>query len=590
MSAPFAFVKMTTSSSEKAVWRKFSRPVQVVETSDLNGVKAKLAEVERLTSTGLYAVGFVSYEAAPAFEPAFPVRATPDFPLLWFALFQDVEEVAPHSQQPYTVGDWKLNLSRAEYDAGIARVRAEIAAGNTYQVNFTGRLRTAFGGDALAFFSRLSAAQDTEYSAFIDTGRFQILSVSPELFFRVEGETLTTKPMKGTTGRGLNEAGDAAQAAWLKSSVKDRAENVMIVDLLRNDLGRVAQFGSVRVTELCAVEKYPTLLTMTSTVQAVKRRGIGLVDIFTALFPCGSVTGAPKINTMHLIHELEPQARRVYCGAVGLVEPGDGVRVRAVFNVPIRTVLIDSLTGVAEYGAGGGITWDSEAGGEYDELLTKSRVLTSEKQRFELLETLRLQQGQAVNAPLHLERLASSARYFGFVFDVEAAWAALRQASQDTPTGTHRLRLLLSKAGEITVQTLPLGENPPVVRAHLARTPMSSRDVFLYHKTTQRAVYGQHTQNIPAGEEVLLFNERGELTEFTAGNVVLELDGRLYTPPIASGLLAGIERRRAIEENGVAERMLTVQDLQNAQTIWHLNSLRGWRRVELLQRLSATAR
>ena len=585
MFEPFAFVKMTTSSTERAVWRRFTHPTRVIETSDLRQVKAKMAEVERLAQTGLYAVGFVSYEAAPAFEPALPVRETPAFPLLWFALFREVEEATPASSQPYTLGDWELNLSRADHEASIARIRAEIAAGNTYQVNFTGRLRADFEGDALAFFSRLSAAQDTQYSAFIDTGRHQVLSVSPELFFRVNGDTITTKPMKGTTRRGLNEAQDGAQAAWLKASVKDRAENVMIVDLLRNDLGRVAQFGSVRVTELCAVEKYPTLFTMTSTVQAVKRADAGLADIFTALFPCGSVTGAPKISTMHLIHDLEPQARRVYCGAVGMVEPtGD-----AVFNVPIRTVLLDSLTGQAEYGAGGGITWDSEAGGEYDELLTKARVLTGQKREFGLLETLRLQDGQAVNAALHLERMASSARYFGFAFDEEAAWFALRHAGQETPAGTHRLRMLLSKAGEITVQTLPLGENPPTVQARLARTPVSSRDVFLYHKTTHRAVYQQHTDTLPAGEEALLFNERNELTEFTTGNVILELNGQLYTPPVASGLLAGIERRRAIEERGVRERVLTVRDLHDAQGIWHVNSLRGWRGVQLVQALSATA-
>ena len=585
MFEPFAFVKMTTSSTERAVWRRLTHPTRVIETSDLRQVKAKLAEVERLAQTGLYAVGFVSYEAAPAFEPALPVRETPAFPLLWFALFREVEEATPASSQPYTVGDWELNLSRADHEASIARIRAEIAAGNTYQVNFTGRLRADFEGDALAFFSRLSAAQDTQYSAFIDTGRHQVLSVSPELFFRVNGDTITTKPMKGTTRRGLNEAQDGAQAAWLRSSVKDRAENVMIVDLLRNDLGRVAQFGSVRVTELCAVEKYPTLLTMTSTIRARKMPGASLVDIFTALFPCGSVTGAPKINTMRLIHELEPEARRVYCGAVGVVEP-DG---NAVFNVPIRTVLIDSLTGQAEYGAGGGITWDSEAGGEYAELLTKARVLTSPKPQFELLETLRLQGGQAVNAALHLERMASSARYFGFAFDEEAAWSALRHAGQETPAGTHRLRMLLSKSGEITVQTLAMGENPPIVRARLARTPVNSGDVFLYHKTTCRAVYEAHAAQVPPGEDVLLFNERSELTEFTTGNVILQLDGQLYTPPVSSGLLAGIERRRAIEGRGVRERVLTVRDLHDAQGIWHVNSLRGWRGVQLVQALSATA-
>lgn len=577
MPEPFAFLKMTTSSAGKAVWRKFTRPERVIETSRLGEVRAKLAEAERLARTGLHAVGFVSYEAAPAFEPALPVRETPGFPLLWFGLFQEAEEVAPHAEGTSSAGAWTLGVSRDEYAASIARIRAEIAAGTTYQVNYTARLRATFEGNALAFFTQLAQAQETEYSAYIDTGPHQILSVSPELFFRLDGDTITTKPMKGTTRRGLTEAEDLAQAAWLSTSVKDRAENVMIVDLLRNDLGRVAEFGSVAVTELCAVERYPTLLTMTSTIQARRRAGKSVVDLFTALFPCGSVTGAPKISTMRLIHELEPEARRVYCGAIGLIEPNGN----AVFNVPIRTVLVDPQSGQAEYGAGGGITWDSQAAGEYAELLTKSRVLTSPKPEFELLETLRCQEGQPVNAALHLARMASSARYFGFPFDLAAGRSALEQAAQAAPQGAYRLRLLLSGAGQVRVQTLPLGNAAQVVRAYLAGVPVNSQDVFLYHKTTHRAVYEQFTASLPAGEEVLLFNERGELTEFTTGNVILELGGQLYTPPVSSGLLAGVGRHRALEERGVSEKVLTLTDLRQAQSVWHVNSLRGWRRVEL---------
>lgn len=579
--APASYLRMTTEAGRPATWRKFSRPVRVIETAQLSEVRACLQEVERLARTGLYAVGWLSAEAAAAFEPALPEPPAGDFPLLHFALYEGYEEVAPaagvYGAGAYQGGEWRPDTSRADYDHAIATIRAKIAAGETYQTNYTLRLRAPFAGDDLAYFVGLSAAQPTEYAAYLNAGRYRVLSVSPELFFRVEGRQISTKPMKGTTQRGRTEAEDWAQGAWLATSPKNRAENVMIVDLLRNDLGRVAQVGSVEVTDLCAVERLPTLHTMTSTIRATLREGVALTDIFAALFPCGSVTGAPKISTLRLIAALETSPRLVYCGAVGLIEPSGN----AVFNVPIRTVLLDTQTAEAEYGVGGGITWDSEAAGEYEELLTKAQVLGAARPDFSLLETLRLEGGVLRDADLHLARMASSARYFGFSFDLDRARLVLAEVTQ-TAGGPYRVRLLCAPDGELSAQVLPLGANPDPLTAYLAQAPVQSGNVLLYHKTTRRDVYEAHTAHLFAGEDALLYNERGELTEFTTGNVVLELAGQLFTPPQHVGLLAGIARQRALAEGRVQEKVLTAADALAATAIWHLNSLRGWRRVRLL--------
>lgn len=568
---------MSAEGESSAQWRAFSRPVQVIETHSISEVMACLQEVERLCRAGLYAVGWLSAEAAAAFESALPSPPADDFPLLHFTLYQHCEHTPPPAALSvnWQVGEWRSDTPRDHYDRAIATIHQKIAAGATYQTNYTLRLRASFAGDDLAYFAQLSAAQPTEYAAYIAAGRWRILSVSPELFFRRTGNKVTTKPMKGTVGRGLTEAEDEAQAAWLVSSPKNRAENVMIVDLLRNDLGRVAEFGSVQVTELCVAERLPTLHTMTSTIQAQLRPDTPLSDIFAALFPCGSVTGAPKIKTLQVIRELECSPRRVYCGAVGVIEPGGN----AVFNVPIRSVLLDKQLGQAEYGTGGGITWDSEAAGEYEELLTKAKVLSSQPPRFSLLETMRLEAGEVRHLERHLTRMAASARYFGLPFDQTQARKLLGQLP--TQAAPLRVRLLCDQQGRVSVETGELGPNPDPLRAYLAQSAVSSREVFLYHKTTQRELYTRHTAHLPLGEDVLLLNERGELTEFTTGNVVLELGGQRFTPPQSCGLLAGTEREVALERGDVQERVLYPTDLQRASAIWHINSLRGWRRVQL---------
>jgi para-aminobenzoate synthetase/4-amino-4-deoxychorismate lyase len=369
----------------------FVEPVRILAAYSVSEVTAALRDVEKAAKEGFYAAGYVSYEAAPAFDPALVVREGARLPLLWFGIFREPALASTTGDRgQFRVSNWQPSTSRRSYCDNVALVREAIARGDTYQVNYTIRLRAKFEGSAFAFYERLRDAQQGRYCAYVDTGKHQILSASPELFFSRTGSHILSRPMKGTVSRGRWSAEDEQQQARLAVSEKDRAENVMIVDLVRNDLGRIAQTGSVHVSSLFDVERYPTVFQMTSTIEAELRKETTLDEVFGALFPCGSVTGAPKISTTGLIRELEDSPREVYCGAIGLIKPGGD----CTFNVAIRTVIVDSESGMAEYGVGGGITWGSTPEGEYEEALTKAGVLTHERPKFQLLETLKLENGQ----------------------------------------------------------------------------------------------------------------------------------------------------------------------------------------------------
>jgi len=379
--------------------------------------------------------------------------------------------------------------------------------------------------------------------------------------------------MKGTAARGRWREEDEAAAARLEASEKERAENLMIVDLLRNDLGRVAETGTVKVEELFRVERYPTVLQMTSTVAATLREGVTLDELFAALFPCGSVTGAPKVSTTRFIAALEDSPRGVYCGAVGFVAPGGD----AAFNVAIRTVVVDKETGEAVYGTGGGFTWDSTPGGEYADALAKAKLLTEDAPDFELLETMRLDGSGYRLLEEHLARLAASADYFDIPADVAGAREALARHAGEHAGAARRVRLLVSQDGRARVESEPLAGLPPgPLRVALALTPVRRSDRFLCHKTTNRGQYEARRAEVAGVFDVLLWNEEGELTEFTNGNVVVELGGECWTPPRACGLLAGTFRAELLRGGGVAERVLTKDDLAHAARVWFVNGVRGW--------------
>lgn len=564
---------------ENDQWLYFRQPHQVFSVSELAEVVPALREIERLvTDNSWHAAGFLSYEAAPAFDPAFRVHPATDFPLLRFGLYPPPTpiQLPPPSAQP-APADWQPTVSRETYQAAIAAVKAAIARGETYQVNYTLRLRAEFKADPWELFLQLVQAQGAGYAAYLNTGRWVIACASPELFFRLEGETLTARPMKGTVKRGRTSAEDADQAAWLQNSIKNRAENVMIVDMLRNDLGRIAAIGSVQVPELFTAERYPTLWQMTSTVTAKTRAS--LTEILTNLFPCASITGAPKVRTMQIIAELESTPRQIYTGSIGHLAPGR----HAQFNVAIRTVLLDQASGQAEYGLGGGIVWDSTSADEYAEALLKARLLTDPPPEFSLLETLRWTPAEGwFLREQHLARLLASAAYFGFPANQEnlAAWLEAFAREFDSP---QRVRLLLARDGQLTGESAPLSPeslSKPVTAA-LAASPIQSSEIFLFHKTTRRALYESAKAARPEAEDVLLYNEHGELTEFTIGNLVVEMAGKVFTPPLECGLLAGTFRAHLLETGRVQERRMLTSELANCTQVFRVNSVRGWQAVHL---------
>ena len=563
----------------------FKDPVRILQTNDINEVSGILKQLDEAADQGYYAAGFVSYEAAPAFDPAMEVRPASDFPLLWFGIFEEPQKSAlalgtsSQSDEEYGVSNWQMAGSPEAYQQGIRKIKRAIEEGDTYQVNYTERLHADFSGSDFAFYRQLARNQQAGYGAYLNIGDHRILSASPELFFRVDDGRLTTKPMKGTAARGRTLEEDKLQIAELLASEKEQAENLMIVDLLRNDMSRLAKKGTVKVKELFEVETYPTVHQMTSTIEAELAPDLSRLDWFKALFPCGSITGAPKISTMHTIAELEATPREVYCGTIGYITPDKN----AVFNVPIRTVIIDKKRGSARYGVGGGVTWDSTSEGEFKELQTKAEVLTARRPDFQLLESLRLENGTYPLLPYHMARLMDSAAYFNFPAERKVVEERLSELAAEFPDGSYKVRLLLDRVGEISLEAQETAAIKEPVPCSLAAAPVDSENAFLYHKTTYREVYGAAAKTMPpAAFSVLLWNENGELTEFAIGNVVVEKAGEFYTPPVSCGSLPGTFRQQLLDEGIIKEKVILKDELGEYDAIWFINSVRGWLRVEMI--------
>lgn len=569
--AHFAFA----DTGGKVQLRTFEEPIHLISTTTLAEVVPCLEQVLAYTKNGYYAAGYLSYEAAPAFDAAYAVHKAPTMPLLSFGIYKGFTNNAPATKGDFHIQLTGSDTEQANYAKAIQTIHDQIENGNTYQTNYTVRLYGKFDGEATALFKQLQQSQQANYTAYLHFGTQQILSASPELFFHLKDGELTTKPMKGTSRRGKSAREDLLCAQALAASEKNQAENVMIVDLLRNDLGKIAVTDSVEVTQLFEIEQYPTVHQMTSTVRAQLKPTHDLMDVFKALFPCGSITGAPKISTMDVIAKLESSPRDVYCGAIGFITPEQ----EAIFNVPIRTAVIeeDKLT----YGVGGGITWDSTISGEFDEVLAKAQVLTTRQPEFSLLESFLLEQEVYALRTLHLERLKQSARYFSFPFDETQINALLEQEARGK-MAAQKVRLLLAKTGELTIESAPIQSMADTLSIALAQTAMNSDDVFLYHKTTKRDMYTQHA--IPDGcFDVLLYNERGEITEFTFGNIVYEMAGKLYTPPVDSGLLAGTYREHMLAAGQVEERIFLKNELDTVDALYFVNSVRGMKKATIMR-------
>jgi len=566
--------------------------------SDFAGWPGVLAGMEQALARGLHAVPVLSYELGHHIVGVEPRASAPDAPpLAQVLLFERCDELSQSEVAgwlaaqggaeagPAGVADIRANVSEAQFVDAIQRIRDYIAAGDTYQVNYTYRLHFDAFGSLFALYQRLRARQPVPYGALIgfDDGR-AVLSLSPELFVRKEGDTLTARPMKGTAPAATDEAENARRAAALAADPKNRAENLMIVDLLRNDIGRVATTGSVEVPKLFEVTRFSSVLQMTSTVQARLRQGATLQDIFTALYPCGSITGAPKKRTMEIIAELEPEARGIYTGAIGWFAPdGD-----FCLNVPIRTLSLQApQDGIRKgmMGVGAGIVYDSEPHDEFAECKLKARFLTGLSNDFELFETMHAtRETGARHVERHLQRLETSARYFSFAWDEAAARAYLTLACQALPAGRpHRLRLAMNASGAFAVQTGALTPLQEPVRVLLADEVTDSSDLFLRHKSTIRERYDAAWKAADAegAFDQLFFNERGELTEGGRSNVFIRMDGMWITPPLSTGILPGVMRGVIIDAWGAQERVVTRDMLMAAEEIVVCNSLRGAMRANL---------
>ena len=572
----------------------FGTARQVMVAQQPGEVRALLDAVQAAAHGGAWCVGYLRYEAAPAFDAALTVHA-PDGPLAWFAVY---DEALPWPEPDASTGgqsdgegssagacatvevQWQNVMPRPAFDAALAQLDRDITAGAFYQVNFTAQMQgtvtnASANAPALPLFHALQRAQPGGYAAFLDTGAEQVLSVSPELFFDWHSGTILTRPMKGTAVRGTTAQDDAAQETALRTSVKERAENVMVVDLLRNDVSRIAEPFSVRVPRLFHTEALPSVWQMTSDVEARTRAGCSLADVFAALFPCGSVTGAPKVQAMRAIHALEGAPRGVYCGALGVVQPGG----HAIFNVPIRTVTLRGAQ--ARCGIGSGITSGSTIEGEWSEWQHKQAFVQRASASFSLLETLGLFDGHLRDPQAHLTRMEHAAQHFAYPWNAQQVQDTLQRVTQQHPQGAWRVRLLLDAQGRPTVQAYPLPTSPARVRLQLADRPLeAAQSEFVRFKTTHRAHYDaftpQDTPTQPAAFDTVLWNTQGEVTECTRGNIALLLNGQWLTPPRACGLLPGVGRARAIAEGRMAEAVVRVDELPQVQAVAFVNSLRGW--------------
>ena len=562
---------------------RFEAPREVLVAHALHEVRGVLDAVFAAAQQGRWCVGHVRYEAAPAFDAALQTHAA-DGPLAWFAVYDAPQPGADDAAAAPAQVVWNDSPEREAFDAALAQIQQAIAAGELYQVNYTAPFRGTLQGSPQALFAALLRAQPGGYAAYLQAGDEQVLSVSPELFFdwqdAPEGGTLLARPMKGTAPRGATPEQDAQQAEHLRTAPKERAENVMIVDLLRNDLSRIAQPHSVRVPRLFHTEALPTVWQMTSDVAATTRTGTRLQDVFAALFPCGSVTGAPKVQAMRTIAQLEDGPRGVYCGAVGLLRPAAGGGLHATFNVPIRTVELQGSE--ARCGIGSGIVWGADANAEWREWAAKRAFVERASEPFDLLETLRLEDGAYRHLPEHLARMEQAAAHFGVPWDATAVHQCLQVLAGSHPQGAWRTRLLLGAAGTPRAEAFALAPTPEPVLLRLAQRPLAqAHGEFVRHKTTRRAHYAAFAPQEPGVFDTVLWNEEGEITESTFGNIAMLLDGRWVTPPLACGLLPGVGRAVALRDGRVIEAVVRLQDLPRVQGWAFINSLRGWLQAHL---------
>lgn len=553
----------------------FTDPVTIISCRQRSELKKCFRQVQRYLQKGFYLAGFLAYELGYLLEESLSQYGQhEDYPLIWLGVYNKPDKytatVNASSDKCYYLSAPVVATDYIQYKKNILKIKELIGRGDTYQINYTSKCHFNFAGDIFAFYRELKANQQVSYSALINYNGNYIISLSPELFFRVDkNQNITVKPMKGTAPTGTSPG-------WLQADSKNISENVMIVDLLRNDLGRICKHGTVKVQELFTVEEYATLLQMTSTVTGKLRSEVKIFDIVKSLFPCGSVTGAPKIQSMKIIHDLEKSPREIYTGAIGYLSP-DG---QAVFNVAIRTIDLQSMPDrkyQASMGIGSGIVFDSRPEEEYQECLLKAQFLINAMPDFALIETMLLDNGKIKYLDMHLRRLKTSAQYFGIPCVIAAIKRELLRYAKPL-TGKIRLRLLLKSNGESVLEHQPLVAARavmPVIKVSGFKT--QSNDHFLYHKTTHRKSYDEeHKKSVAKGYfDVIFTNEKNQITEGAISNIFIQIKGQYYTPPLNCGLLNGVGRKVLIKKLKAQERILHLKDLKRADKIILTNSVRG---------------
>jgi len=577
----------------------FLDPIDVLRIHTVNDVPELIRAIEKHVQAGHYAAGYFAYECGYSFEQVADLPRSTE-PIAWFGIYnhplifdhrtgsfqQDSSEVLAFdsNQSPapeeYSVSNFRLALSREEYCRAIGRIKDYIRAGDTYQINLTTKYTFDFRGSAFGFYRDLKKKQPVPYGAYIRADGRDVLCLSPELFLRLKGNTIVTKPMKGTAPRGRTLEEDRLVSEWLRSDEKNRAENVMIVDLLRNDVGRISEVSSVCVRELFSVERHPTLLQMTSTVEGTLAQDVTYYDVLRSLFPCGSVTGAPKIRSMQIIDELESGCRGVYTGAIGYFSPRD----EAVFNVAIRTLIIRGNNG--EMGVGSGVVADSVADDEYEECTLKAQFVTASLEEFELLETL-LWDNRYPLLDKHLRRLYESAQYFDYPCDMDTLADALIRAGESFQKRTqYKVRIALDRHGATRIEhgVLDQGSSLKSNSVIISDIRTDSGDRFLYHKTTHRGLYdAMHRKAVDDGfADVLFVNEKGQVTEGAVSNIIVRQGVHFFTPPVECGLLNGVYRQHLLETlPALREKALSREDLRETDALYICNAVRGLREVTL---------
>lgn len=532
----------------------FTNPLKTIVAFNFDELKSAFRKIEELKNK-FYIVGYLRYNAFS--------NESSIFPLLYFEVFDSYNIYKTQNTKKLLLNPTPC-VNFCEYSNAIEKIKEEIADGNTYEVNYTYDFDVTYEGDELELFDFLLSKQKTPYNFYLKNEYDTVLSFSPELFFTLKDNHIVTKPMKGTVKRGKNQSEDEKLIEFLKNDEKNRAENVMIVDLLRNDLGRIAKIGSVNVSKLFEIETHKTLHQMTSQIEADLKDNVTLFDIFKAIFPCGSITGAPKISTMKVISDVEKGSRGIYCGAIGMISPEE-----TIFSVPIRILQKNNQQKSFKYRVGGAIVWDSDIQDEWEETLTKTKFLNDE---FQIVETVRVENGKILFENEHFERMQEAATHFGFKF--------FRPKFENLQDGM--LRILLNKNGNFQTE---LKEIKPSKAFKIKLSPIvqNSKNEFLYYKTTYRPWYFDSFQKIKNGEvfDEIYFNEKGELTEGARSNIVLQIGGKLLTPRVSSGLLNGIYRQKLLDNGECKEKILYKSDIERAEKIFCINSVRGMVEVKL---------